>query len=83
MATLNPPTKPCDTIELRVKVDSNILTNNQYETVKHLLREYSHVFSTGPLDLGRTNLVQHTIELEDTKPFKQPTAEFLPACMRK
>lgn len=72
MATLNPPTKTCDPIELGVKVDSNMLTNNQYETVKHLLREYSHVFSTGPLDLGRTNLVQHTIELEDTKPFKQP-----------
>lgn len=72
IVTLNPPTKTCDPIELGVKVDSNMLTNNQYETVKHLLREYSHVFSTGPLDLGRTNLVQHTIELEDTKPFKQP-----------
>lgn len=49
-----------------------MLTNNKNDSVKHLLREYSHVFSTGPLDLGRTNLVQHTIELEDTKPFKQP-----------
>lgn len=80
LATLNPPTKSCDPIELGVKVDSNMLTSNQYDTVRNLLREYSHVFSTGPLDLGRTKLVQHTIELEDSKAFKQPYRR-IPPCM--
>lgn len=67
-----PNTIQCDPIELGVKVDSNALSDKQYEYVKSILREYSHVFSTGPLDLGKTNLVKHSIELEDHTPFKQP-----------
>lgn len=67
-----PNTRQCDPIELGVKVDSHALSDKQYEYVKSILREYSHVFSTGPLDLGKTNLVKHSIELEDNTPFKQP-----------
>ena len=29
------------------------------------------MFSTGPLDPGKIDLVHHSIVLEDTKPFKQ------------
>lgn len=49
-----------------------MLTDNYYDTVRNLFREYKHVFSTGSLDLGMTGLVQHTIELEDIHSFKQP-----------
>ena len=37
-----------------------------------LLSKYSHVFSRVPLDLGRTDLVKHSIKLEDKNPFKLP-----------
>lgn len=49
-----------------------MLTDNYYDTVRNLFREYKNVFSTGSLDLGMTGLVQHTIELEDIHSFKQP-----------
>lgn len=49
-----------------------MLTDNYYDTVRNLFREYKHVFSTGSLDLGMTCLVQHTIELDDIHSFKQP-----------
>lgn len=37
-----------------------------------LLNAYSDVFSTGPTDLGRTNLVQHDIQTWPGPPVKQP-----------
>ena len=41
-------------------------------TVYKLLSKYSHVFSRGPLDLGRSDLDKHIIKLEDENPFKLP-----------
>ena len=38
---------------------------------KSLLCEYSDIFSKHDLDLGRTNLAKHDIQLVDYKPFKQ------------
>ena len=72
LSALNPKSNKCDPIDLGVKVDSSMLSQDQFDTVKNILKQYSHVFSTGPLDLGKTDLVQHSIFLEDTKPFKQP-----------
>ncbi|XP_062612631.1 uncharacterized protein LOC134274364 [Saccostrea cucullata] len=69
---LKPKSEVCDPIELGIKVDSSVLTEDQFNTVRNILKEYSHIFSTGPLDLRRTDLVKHSIELEDRKPFKQP-----------
>ncbi|KAL7396302.1 hypothetical protein ABVT39_003859 [Epinephelus coioides] len=40
--------------------------------VAHLLQSYSDVFSTGPTDLGHTNLVQHDILTTPGPPVKQP-----------
>ncbi|KAK3524880.1 hypothetical protein QTP86_011083 [Hemibagrus guttatus] len=46
------------------------------ETERHKLAEllsaYSDVFSTGPTDLGHTNLVQHDIQTQPGPPVKQP-----------
>lgn len=64
--------KTSDPISLGVKIDSNVLSTEQLERVKSLFKENSHVFSKGILDLGKTDLVQHNIELEDETPFKQP-----------
>ena len=39
--------------------------------LQELLLEFSDVISTGPGDLGRTNLAQHRINTGDAKPIKQ------------
>ncbi|KAL5020629.1 hypothetical protein ScPMuIL_002291, partial [Solemya velum] len=44
----------------------------QLEKFKQLIGNWKHVFSSGPNDLGCTNLLKHKIVLEDPKPFKQP-----------
>lgn len=58
-------------IELGVKVDMT-LSESELDTVNKLLRKYSHVFSRGPMDLGKTDIVKHSIKLEDENPFKLP-----------
>ena len=45
-------------------------TDKQQEDAKKLIKEYSFLFAMGSLDLGRTNLVKHHIELTDYTPIK-------------
>ena len=59
-------------VDLGVNIDKDNLSANQVENVHELLSFWKHVFSLGPLDIGKTDLVTHTIELEDERPFKQP-----------
>ena len=48
-------------------------TTEQYQQMARLLTAYSDVFSRGDSDVGRTDLVQHSIPLLDgTKPIRQP-----------
>ena len=57
---LNQTREVCDTVE-------------QYNQMAHLLTAYADVFSAGDSDVGRTDLVQHSIPLlEGTKPIRQP-----------
>ena len=44
---------------------------NRKKQVEELLQEYKGVFSTSEFDLGRTNLVKHTIDTGTNRPFKQ------------
>lgn len=44
-----------------------------------MINKWSDVFSTGPTDLGRTNLVKHDIKLTDDTPFKDPYRRIPPA----
>ena len=48
------------------------LNPSQTENVCNLLIEFQHMFSTGPLDLGRTTLVKHSIDSGDAHPLRQP-----------
>ena len=48
------------------------LTPNQQTQVYNLLCEFADVFSQGPHDLGRTDLVQHRINTRDASPIRQP-----------
>ena len=44
-----------------------------------MLRNWSHIFSTGPTDLGRADIVKHDIKLTDDTPFKEPYRRVPPA----
>ena len=48
------------------------LSQSEQREVEELLTRYSDVFATGPLDVGCTSLVKHSIHLKDkTTPIKQ------------
>ena len=53
----------------KIALDS---TEDQTKQVEKLLQENKEVFSTSEFDLGRTNLVRHTINTGTNRPFKQP-----------
>ena len=55
-----------------MKVETDNLTQDQVRKAKDVLGNWSHIFSTGPTDLGRTDLVEHEIKLTDDTPFKEP-----------
>ena len=69
-------------IDLGVKVDEASLSCSQYKTVNKLSK-YSHVFSRGSLDLGWTDLVKHSIKLEDENPLKLPYRRIPPGMYDK
>ena len=48
------------------------LTNEQKEKVRELLTRYRTILSTGDHDVGRTPLVEHTIDTGDHWPIRQP-----------
>ena len=45
-------------------------TDKQQQRAKDIIRKYSFLFAMESLDLGRTNLVKHKIELTDYMPIK-------------
>jgi hypothetical protein len=75
--------KTSDPLELGIKVDSSELSLKQFDIVRTFLKQFSHVFSAGHLDLGTTNLVKHAIELEDSTPFQQPYRRIPPEMYEK
>ena len=44
-----------------------------------VFEKWQSVFSRGPLDLGRTDLIRHEIKLSDETPFKEPVRRISPA----
>ena len=48
------------------------LNATEREILQNILLEYSEVFSKDEFDLGRTNLVEHSINTGDARPIKQP-----------
>ena len=48
------------------------LSSEQGEMLRHFLAEYADLFSNGPGDLGRTDLVKHHIDTGDSQPIRQP-----------
>ncbi len=48
------------------------LTADQRQHLRSLLLRYSHVFSVGPHDLGKTDLAKHSIDTQGATPIRQP-----------
>ncbi len=57
------------------------LTPDECHHVHGLLIQFSHLFSSGPDDLGRTDVVKHRIETQGAAPLRQPPRR-LPVVMR-
>lgn len=64
---------------LGIKIDNDNLSPDQRQRLSQVLERWQDVFSTGPTDIGKTNLVKHSIVLEDEKPFKQPYRRIPPS----
>ena len=47
------------------------ITDDQRQQVMELIRDYDSLFSRGILDMGRTTLVEHTIDTGQNRPIRQ------------
>ena len=68
------PSELKTTAEVITTMLSNLpdgLSLNERDKVSGLLYEYSDLFSRGPLDMGRTTLVEHTIDTGEHRPIRQ------------
>ena len=55
------------------------LSSGELSKARELLCKWTHIFSTGPTDLGFTDLVEHEIKLTNEEPFKDPYRRKPPA----
>ena len=65
--------------DLGVTVNTEGLYTEQKETIFNLLQKWTSIFSEGPTDLGKTDLIKHEIYLKDDTPFKDPYRRIPPA----
>ena len=65
--------------ELGVSIDTDNLSADQLLGVRQVLGNWSHIFSTGPTDLGKADIVKHEIKLKDNTSFKDPYRRIPPA----
>ena len=66
-----------------VDLEDTSLSQEQKQQVLNFLSQWQSVFSQGPNDIGRTNLVEHEIHLETEQPFKEPYRKIPPALLQK
>ena len=76
-------TKSSTSEDLGVQIDEDNLTPDQLSRAKSVLNKWSDIFSKGPTDLGKTDLVKHSIKLTDETPFKEPYRRIPPGLFEK
>ena len=64
--------------DLGVPVDTENLSDDQVERAKNLLGSWSSIFSKGPTDFGKADIVKHELNLTNNKPFKEPYRKIQP-----
>lgn len=65
--------------DLGIKLPQENLSPDQINKANNLLGNWKHIFSSGPTDLGFTDLIEHEIPLSDETPFKEPYRRVPPA----
>ena len=65
--------------DLGINLPKENLSQSELHKAKDLLGGWKHIFSTGPTDLGFTDLIEHEIKLVDGTPFKEPYRRIPPA----
>ena len=65
--------------ELGVDIDTENLSPQHLSKAKDILNRWSDIFSKGPTDLGKADIVKHEINLTDNTPFKDPYRRIPPA----
>ena len=70
VVTLYPEQCVAHVSELLEGVDESV-NEEEKQQLKSLLNNYADVFSASKFDLGETNLVVHTIDTQDARPFRQ------------
>ena len=58
--------------DLGIHLPKENLSPGELNKASDLLGKWKHIFSTGPTDLGFTDLIEHEINLVDETPFKEP-----------
>lgn len=56
--------------DLGISIPTDTLTPEQHRQACSFLSKWRHIFSSGPTDLGSTDLIEHDINLSDPTPFK-------------
>ena len=69
--------------DIGVSLPDKHLTLHQKQEARGLVDKWKHIFSTGPIDLGFTNLVEHEINLSDNTRFKDPYRRIPPAMFKE
>ena len=60
-------------------IETDNLSAEQLSKIRQVLTNWSHIFSKGPTDLGKADIVKHEIKLTDNTPFKEPCRRIPPA----
>ena len=71
MIFLTPSQTVSDQLVSSLMSDVKGLSQSEEESLKTLLNKFSDIFSQGADDIGRTNLVRHSIDTGSTTPIKQ------------
>jgi transposase InsO family protein/dUTPase len=54
------------------------VTSDELHSVKHMLTKWRHIFSTDSMDLGKTSVLKHRIDLHDSIPIKEKARRIPP-----
>ena len=64
-------------------LSNSAISEEQKTIAQRFLSQWQPIFSQGPMDLGHTELVKHSINLDDDRPFKEPYRSIPPALIQE
>ena len=64
-------------------LSNSAISEEQKTIAQRFLSQWQPIFSQGPMDLGHTELVKHSINIDDDRPFKEPYRSIPPALIQE